>query len=395
MANIACIPSVEARRFTPPYLETHFWIKCKPILSGLLFMVAMLTAIVANADWSMLGGNAAHSFQSTESVPKNPVRLWVTRLEGGIYGSPVVRGKMLFVAGHDQRVSALNTLSGKVLWTYETGNEVSVTPVIAGDTIVVASKDGVVSALDVASGKQKWQVRTGEKILSSPVVDEQSDTVYLGSNDLFLYALRLSDGKVIWRYYAEDYRYGGLYVSPGLDKERVYIGAKNGVMHGVWRQTGKLAWQTELGSSMYDAPLVVGNHIYIGAYDRSIYALDALTGAIQWRRGLDEWPQGTPVLIGETLYVGTHAGTLYGIQVNNGTTVWQTSLGEELRHSFTVGANRIGVIGSLQGHMYGVDMNTHKKLWERNLGAAIFSAPALADNTIFVATTTGEISAWR
>lgn len=367
----------------------------KAVFLGALFLAAMLTALTGVADWPMLGGNPAHSFQSSGNTPKNPVRLWQTRLEGGIYGSPVVRGNILYVVGHDQHLWALNVANGKVLWSYEAGDEISATPVVTGDTVVVVAKDGVVSALDATSGQQKWQVKTSGKILSSPVVDERGGTVYLGSNDLFLYALNLADGKIIWRYYAEDYRYGGLYVSPGLDHERVYIGAKNGVMHAVWQQTGKPAWKTELGSAMYDAPLVAGSHIYIGAYDRCIYALDSVSGAVLWRRGLDEWPQGTPVLLGGTLYIATHGGTLYGVQANDGTTVWQSSLGEELRHSFTVGTNRVGVIGTMQGRMYGIDMNTHKKLWERNLGSAIFGAPALADNTLYVATLAGEVTAWR
>lgn len=368
--------------------------RCSSTLHVLIFVTLFLArTLTAAADWPMLGGNVSHTFQSSGIVPANPVRLWKTQLDGGVYGSPVARGEILYVAGHDQNLWALNMMNGKVLWSYTTGGAISATPAIAGDTVVVASKDGTMTALQAASGKQKWRIKTGGKILSSPVTED--GMLYFGSNDLFLYALDLADGKTLWRYYARDYRFGGLYASPGLDKERVYIGAKNGVLHAVERQTGKSAWKTELGSAMYDAPLLSGNRIYAGSYDRYIYALDSSTGAILWRTALDDWPQGTPVLLGKTLYAVSHSGMMYEMHASDGAIVWQESLGEELRHSFTVGANGIGVIGTLQGRLIGMNMLTHKQLWERNLGAAIWGAPALADNTLFAATLNGEVTAWR
>lgn len=339
----------------------------------------------------MLGGNSAHSFQSPDRMPTNPTKLWETKLEAGIYGSPVVRESTVYVAGFG--VWALNKIDGKVLWHYSAGDAISATPIVVNDTVVVASKDGAVTALNAKNGAPKWQIKTAGKILSSPVAD--GGTLYFASNDLFLYALDLTDGKIRWRYYAEDYRFGGLYTSPGLDSERIYIGAKNGLLHAVWRQTGKLAWRTQLGSAMYDAPLVAGNRLYLGNYDRSIYALDTATGVIVWRAVLDDWPKGTPVLVGEALYVGSNSGELYGIDAVSGKTVWQVPLGEDLRHSFTVGSNMVGVIGTVQGRMVAMNLITQGIVWERKLGAAILGAPAFADSTLFVAAQNGDVTAWR
>ncbi len=334
------------------------------------------------ADWAMLGGDKAHTFQSSDRIPANPARLWDTKLEAGIYASPVVRANTVYVAGYG--VSALNKIDGKVLWHYAAGDVMSATPTVVDDTVVVASKDGAVTALNAKDGAPKWQIKTAGRILSSPVADQGS--LYFASNDLFPYALDLTDGKILWRYCAEDYRFGGLYTSPGLDGERGYIGAKNGQFHAVWSQTGKLAWRTQLGSAMYDAPLVTSDRLYLGNYDRYIYALDTATGAIVWRTALDDWPGGTakPSTLAATAACCT--GLMQAAE---------KPFGEELRHSFTVGANLLGVIGTVQGRMLAMDMITQRIVWGREIGAAVLGAPALADGTVFVAAQNGDLTAWR
>ena len=42
----------------------------------------------------------------------------------------------------------------------------------------------------------QWRFKTGGPVLSSPVVS--GGTVFVGSNDGFVYALRKTDGKKLW-----------------------------------------------------------------------------------------------------------------------------------------------------------------------------------------------------
>lgn len=355
----------------------------------LLFLVSMPASA---SDWAMLGGDAAHSARSADLAPVDPQRLWSANVGAAVYASPVIGSRSVFVVAHDQQIHALDVRTGRTQWTYAAGGPISATPVLVGDLVVIAAKDGIVTALDARSGKPRWEVKTGGAVLSSPVAD--SGMLYFGSNDFHLYAVRLT-GEVVWRYFAADYKYGGLYGSPAVDAANVYIGGKNGVLHAVHRKTGTEAWQAELGSSIYAPPVVAGDRIYVGAYDRQVYAVNTASGEVVWRMTVDDWPQGGATLTGNLLLVGTRGGTLHGLTAYDGTPLWTLGMGGELRHAPVLGANGIGVLGSYSGQLFGVDVERGRILWRRQVDGAVFGQPALADQLLYVATLNGEVSAWR
>ncbi|MGB3082666.1 MAG: PQQ-binding-like beta-propeller repeat protein, partial [Candidatus Omnitrophota bacterium] len=68
------------------------------------------------------------------------------------------------------------------------GSEVNSSPVVSGDTVYVGSEDGFLYALDKESGDLKWKFQTGSAVNSSPAVS--GDTVYVGSEDGYVYAVQ-------------------------------------------------------------------------------------------------------------------------------------------------------------------------------------------------------------
>lgn len=341
----------------------------------------------------MLGADPTHTSRTVDWAPSAPQPLWRARLDGGIYASPVASGHSVFIVAHDQQVRALDAASGREQWIFSAGAAISATPLLVGGVVVVAAKDGRVTALDRSTGKRRWEISTGGAVLSSPVAED--GVVYFGSNDLNLYAVRVTDGIIMWKYFANDYKYGGLYGSPGLDRQNVYIGAKNGVLHAVSRQSGHGVWQATLGSSIYGPPLVARGRIYIGAYDRGLYAIDASNGRVIWRAQLDDWPQGGAVLIEPLVYIAARSGILYALRADDGVVAWSRDLGGELRHGLAVGANGIGVIGVHPGKVLGIEMETGRTVWQVAVAGPVFGQPALANRMLYVATIDGEVSAWR
>ncbi len=68
-------------------------------------------------------------------------------------------------------------------WIYPTSNQVRSTPAVApdGGTIYVGSEDHYLYAIDAADGSLKWKFDTEGKVISSPVVDSDGK-VYVGSD---------------------------------------------------------------------------------------------------------------------------------------------------------------------------------------------------------------------
>src|SRR3569623_2242415 len=77
---------------------------------------------------------------------------------------------------------------GTKLWEFSTGGAISSSPAIGSDgTIYIGSNDGFLYALR-EDGSKKWSFRTGNWGYSSPAIG-QDGTVYVGSNDGFFYAV--------------------------------------------------------------------------------------------------------------------------------------------------------------------------------------------------------------
>jgi hypothetical protein len=119
----------------------------------------------------------------------------------------VVAGKVIFGSSVDGKVTALDVVTGKILWTFATEGPIRFAPAAWKDQVLVASDDGFLYALSSATGNLLWKQRGGpnadailgnERMISKwparggPVV--AADIVYFAagiwpSDGIFLYAL--------------------------------------------------------------------------------------------------------------------------------------------------------------------------------------------------------------
>ncbi|MCX5758091.1 MAG: PQQ-binding-like beta-propeller repeat protein, partial [Candidatus Hydrogenedentes bacterium] len=87
------------------------------------------------------------------------------------------------------------------LWVWEAPIAFTPTaPVTAGGLVFFAGDDGVVRALDAAGGTLRWMFQTGGPVLEPPTIWE--GRAYVGSGDGFVYALEAATGRLLWRFRA-------------------------------------------------------------------------------------------------------------------------------------------------------------------------------------------------
>ena len=140
-----------------------------------------------------------------------PAKLKETRLT-----PPVAAGGLVFFAGSDGAVRAVDAETGAPRWTAYTGAEVRLPPTIWNGRALVGSGDGWVYAFEAATGRQLWRFRAAPaermipvygKLLSTwPVasgilIDE--DTAYFAAGIVnydatYVYALDPATGYVKW-----------------------------------------------------------------------------------------------------------------------------------------------------------------------------------------------------
>ena len=94
---------------------------------------------------------------------------------------------------------AFDAGTGRVLWGARTGTsqnhwpgpyQTASAPDVYAEQVIVGGTDGDVSSFDSTTGTIKWSFRTGDWVMSSPRVS--GDTVFVGSNDGWIYALNLA-----------------------------------------------------------------------------------------------------------------------------------------------------------------------------------------------------------
>jgi eukaryotic-like serine/threonine-protein kinase len=103
------------------------------------------------------------------------------------YSSAALSNGRVIVGGRDKTVHAIDTSTGKAVWTFATRARVDSSPVVAGGRVYVGSSDGRLYVLDAASGQKLSEFDTGAPITASPAI--AAGRVVIGSQDGRLYVL--------------------------------------------------------------------------------------------------------------------------------------------------------------------------------------------------------------
>ncbi|MCD6386026.1 PQQ-binding-like beta-propeller repeat protein [Candidatus Sumerlaeota bacterium] len=130
----------------------------------------------------------------------------------GFHSSPAFFANKVFCTDTRGILYELNHENGNVLWRQplESG-WATTTPVIKGNYLIAGSGQGTIYCFKLPQKELCWELATTnskfnmspyqidfQPLLSSPVIS--GDLVFIGSGSGSLYAIRISDGKVLWQH---------------------------------------------------------------------------------------------------------------------------------------------------------------------------------------------------
>jgi outer membrane protein assembly factor BamB len=228
-----------------------------------------------------------------------------------IYGTPVVVGDLVYIAGYNGEIHAYNISNiSSERWVYPRKGNLE--PFVGGlvvvqDKLIIGNADGKVYALDSATGDKKWEFVTDDKIWATPAID--GDTVYIGSFDKKLYALNVSDGSKKWEFDA-----GGAIIStPLVYNGMIYIGSFDRNLYAISTANGNLKWKFTGKSWFWAEPVVFNDNIYAGCLDGNMYVLKAGTGEKVKAFELESGISSQPVMVDSSIIFATRKGVIYSI----------------------------------------------------------------------------------
>jgi len=260
----------------------------------------------------------------------------------------------------------------RIKWKFHTNNQVLSSPAVADGTVYVGSNDHFLYALDAATGALRWKFKTDGRITSSPAVSE--GLVYFGSFDSNIYAVDVATGQLKWKFKTEG--------------ERRFAATH---LHG-----GEPAAETmpDPFDFFLSSPVIANGSVYFGSGDTNVYALVAATGALKWKFKTGNVVHSSPAISDGTLFVGSWDSYLYALDAATGKEKWRFKTGEDPKIHNQVGiqsspavADGIVYFGCRDSNFYAVDALTGKQVWAfPNKGSWVIASPAVLDGIVYFAT---------
>jgi len=281
---------------------------------------------------------------------RNGSLIWKFPTDYKVRSTPAVVDGKLYTGADDGSIYCINANTGSQIWnedidgTYNGDLEyrfsgqwmLRSSPIIVGNRLYVGALDGKLYCLNTATGSVVWTYQTGYPIGGS--VAYHDGVIYIGSVDMFLYALNAANGDLIWSTQVASsivsYTGTGLYGTPLVvpSEGRIYIQSSGGtspMLHALHIMNGSrctFANGTDmimplLGSTPASStPVYFKGLIYTVGYWRT-QCWNATSGIRLWQVYMGHQTFSSPAIADGAdfpkLYVGDEVGAVHCIDIKN------------------------------------------------------------------------------
>lgn len=220
----------------------------------------------------------------------------------------------ILVNGYDGISRCLRRKDGSLVWKHETQDYVNGSPAILdAGLLAYGACDALIHIIQLKDGIAANQVTSDAQIIRS--LAASGGTVYGVNHANQLIATDVKADKPKWLYESDDTPF---LTSPGVDEERVYVGARDKQVHAVDRLSGKPVWKFKTGGRVESSPLVFDDAVVFGSSDGRLYAVNKQDGREIWKLDLGEDLSNAPAFADGRIVIGGGDGTLFIIEEGPG-----------------------------------------------------------------------------
>ena len=211
--------------------------------------------------------------------------------------------------------------------------------------------------------KEQWITKTGVGIYCSPAVEK--DKVFIGDDMGYLTAYALKDGKALWRFQSGKRIVGTPAVSEGI----VVFGSADCKIYGLNAQNGNLLWTVETSEPVWGAVTIDNGTAYIGASDHTFRAINTCNGEIKWTfTGVKGYIETKPLVTDSKVIFGAWDNTLYALNKADGRELWKWTGGLTRMHFSPAAVWPVAAEGKVfitdpQRAMTAIEIETGNTVW--------------------------------
>ena len=287
----------------------------------------------------------------------------------------------------------------KELWIVKTSAGIYSSPVIYNKNVYVGDDLGFLSCYSLSSGKKMWEFQSGNRIVGTPAAG--NGVVVFGSADKYIYGIKAKTGKLIWKYTAQEAVLGAVTIDNGI----AYIGASDYTFRAIDVKTGKLCWEyTDVKGYIETKPLIYEDKVIFGAWDNNLYALDKASGKELWKWNgnltrMHFSPAAVwPVAAKGKVFITDPQRAMTAIDANSGKTIWRT-FQSTVRETIGLSADKMRLYSkTMQDSVvcFSTESNVPKQIWATDVKFGYEHAPSMLvekDGVVFGSTKSGVIFA--
>jgi outer membrane protein assembly factor BamB len=380
--------------------------------------------IVEKTDWPVSGGSATR-LHGMVALAADPKEAWSTSIGRGsnkdisLAAKPIVVGDKVFTVDADGDVRAMSASNGGVVWSRsvpdpapEGGLEAGSGLAFAEGKLIVTTSYGNVVALEAASGKILWQKQLPAPIRSAPFVAEGK--IYVTATTNSVYELALADGTLGWNHTGlqENASLFGM-ASPLAADDLVIVPYSSGELYGLRKFNGRLVWEENLANSktggalpamsdIQGQPVLDQDKLYVISHSGRFVALDVRTGRMAWETDLGSTQM--PWVAGNSIFIVTPENRLVALAREDGRVRWSADLPRYLdEEDKTETMSWVGPVlaggkiwvASSEGELRAIDPATGKMTASLSVGGRVFLSPIIAARTLYILTDDGTLIAFR
>ena len=265
----------------------------------------------------------------------------------------------VYVTTPQKQTLALDSFSGKILWTHNTHAPARNGPCLTSKHLIVTTNDGCTHLSDIKTGKKLWEYIND-----------------LSENTSLIYS-----------------------AAPAVDQDHIIAATNAGEVMSIDAQQGSLLWVQNVSSEPKEnsivhiaaLPVVKNDRIYTLSYNGQMTCCHRHNGRILWTQKVKSYH--TPVISGKVIFVVTEDNRLQAFNVHNGAQYWDIPLPKKLGNASAplYAGNRIYITGS-GGYMMALDpKNQGAVLQEWHLKEPCTTAPIIVKNQLIVLSDQGSL----
>ena len=262
-----------------------------------------------------------------------------------------------------------------------------------------------------------------------PGMITDDENIYI-ANATEVFAVRISDGNMVWQYPQKPENKRNFYAEPELSDSLLIVGDYLNTLHAIdptngnekWLfadangrwiggvlatddtiyapcsdhnlyaldNNGNLLWTFKAEEALWAKPVATEDYVIVPSLDHTLYGLDISSGYQAWKVNLGGAPVSSPILDNGNLYIGTLAEEILAISAADGNIQWRYKAEGNI-WSTPLLHEEVLYFGDMNGFIYAISSDGNNILWKLEAGNPVISGPALLDDDILFALENGDL----